>query len=207
MFEESAASRTAEGLTGEGVLLGTPDYMAPEQARDPRTADIRSDIYSLGLRALPRPGRPAAVPRHEHHQPDDPPRHGAAQAAEGVQPGRAGRPATDRQLDAGQGPGRPLPDAGARRPGACRCSWRRRPSRCTRRNPTRRCGRTSPGWRWRTRRIRRRSPPCSPAPTLPRRRTARRRRRAAGNPPPPRRPAAAPPSLPAPPTAASRRRP
>lgn len=51
--EDDAVTRLAdepddEPLTGLGHVLGSPDYVAPEQIRDAHAADIRADIYSLG---------------------------------------------------------------------------------------------------------------------------------------------------------------
>jgi hypothetical protein len=36
------------GLTQADAFMGTPDYVAPEQATDARAADTRADVYSLG---------------------------------------------------------------------------------------------------------------------------------------------------------------
>jgi len=36
------------GLTLPDTVLGTPEYMAPEQAKDAHAADIRADVYGLG---------------------------------------------------------------------------------------------------------------------------------------------------------------
>ena len=45
---DRAISFGDSGVTGEGQMLGTPDFIAPEQIRNAQSADIRADVYSLG---------------------------------------------------------------------------------------------------------------------------------------------------------------
>ncbi len=44
----TSEGQSDRGLTREGQMLGTPEYIAPEQICDAQSADIRADIYSLG---------------------------------------------------------------------------------------------------------------------------------------------------------------
>jgi serine/threonine-protein kinase len=45
----SEPERITSNLTAERSVLGTPFYMSPEQVRDAKAVDFRTDIWSLGL--------------------------------------------------------------------------------------------------------------------------------------------------------------
>jgi hypothetical protein len=60
-------------MTKVGEIFGSPDYISPEQARNPHAVDIRADIYSLGCTLYhllagqpPFPGGGALQKLHSH---------------------------------------------------------------------------------------------------------------------------------------------
>src|SRR5262249_46292797 len=80
-LQKHAGGEPATSITGSNTtMMGTVDYMAPEQAMDARTLDIRADIYSLGCTLFylltaqpPFPGGTEAerLVRHQMKRPPD----------------------------------------------------------------------------------------------------------------------------------------
>lgn len=48
MLKETPGGEAANRVTQDGLLIGTPDFLAPEQAQNPTGVDSRADVYSLG---------------------------------------------------------------------------------------------------------------------------------------------------------------
>ena len=48
MLKEVPGGENSGRVTQDGLVIGTPDFLAPEQAQNPTGVDIRADVYGLG---------------------------------------------------------------------------------------------------------------------------------------------------------------
>jgi serine/threonine-protein kinase len=74
----SAVQVSTRSLTPKGTMIGTIDYLAPEQARNAKTVDCRADLYSLGCTfyylltaKVPFPSK-SLMQKLMHHQQSEP---------------------------------------------------------------------------------------------------------------------------------------
>lgn len=78
LAQKDDGQSAAASLTQEGSIIGTPDYIAPEQARNAHRVDIRADLYSLGctfyylLTGQPPFSEGSAIEKLLMHQLDEP---------------------------------------------------------------------------------------------------------------------------------------
>jgi formylglycine-generating enzyme required for sulfatase activity/serine/threonine protein kinase len=78
-FEAAMQDDGVGRLTASGAVMGTPDFLAPEQAVDAHSVDLRADLYSLGCTLyflltgqVPFPGGslPHKLVAHQMHEPE-----------------------------------------------------------------------------------------------------------------------------------------